>query len=86
MAWLFYPYWKIVMRPLPDSIIENIKSELDILDHEMVEVNGVRMKPSKCYHFDIDPAHILFNTNCPENLKERVQFILAKYLPDESSS
>jgi hypothetical protein len=74
------------MRSLPDSIIEIIKSELDILDHEMVDVNGVQMKPSKCYHFEMDPAHVLFNTNCPDNLKQKVQSILAKYLPHESGS
>lgn len=74
------------MLPLPKSTIEIIKEELDMLDHEMVEVNGIQMKPSKCYHFEIDPTHVLFNTNCPENLKKRVQSILAKYLPNESSS
>lgn len=53
--------------------------ELDALDHETIEVEGRRMKPSQCYHVSVDPVHVLFNENCPESLKERVNTILKRY-------
>jgi hypothetical protein len=62
--------------------IEILVNELKDLDRELVEVDGVRLKPSQCYHFETDPAHILFNLNCPEALKERIQGLMTKWLPD----
>lgn len=60
--------------------------ELNELDSEMVEVDGNQLKPSQCYHFETDPVHLLFNTNCPETLKEKVNAIIAKHLPGYESS
>lgn len=73
-------------RPLPDYIRNQVQAELDQLDRDAVVIDGKTLKPSQCYHFDTDPAHVLFNTNCPEELRRKVQAILAKYIPDESSA
>ncbi|MGZ8517451.1 MAG: hypothetical protein ACXWWD_08880, partial [Chitinophagaceae bacterium] len=67
------------MRGLSPDILEKIKAELGELDRQFVEIEGKRLKPSQCYRFDLDPAHILFNTNCPDDLKKKVQSILSKY-------
>ncbi|MEO6613262.1 MAG: hypothetical protein ABIT05_15365 [Chitinophagaceae bacterium] len=61
--------------------IEILVNELKELDREMVDVDGTRLKPSQCYHFETDPAHMLFNLNCPEALKEKIQGLITKYLP-----
>lgn len=72
---------------LDAQIIEKMKAELGELDRDAVIIDGIHLKPSQCYHFDTDPMHILFNTNCPDSLKEKVEAILSKYSrSDESSS
>ncbi len=65
-------------------MLVRFKSALSELDNDLVDVDGVQMKPSQCYHIGTDPAHVLFNTNCPENLKKRVQAILDQYMPHAS--
>lgn len=72
--------------PLEKYILDKVQAELNELDHELVEIDGHPMKPSQCYHFSTDPAHVLFNTNCPDSLKERVQAILHKYIPADEGS
>jgi hypothetical protein len=76
------------MTPFFDeSKLNQLKVELADLDRETVEVDGIKLKPSQCYRLETDPAHVLFNTNCPCLLKERIQALMSKYLPrDESSS
>jgi hypothetical protein len=64
---------------LTGDLITKLKRELDELDTESVEIDGIKLKPSQCYHFGTSPAHVLFNTNCPESLKIRVQAIIDKY-------
>ncbi len=59
--------------------LERIKAELSQLDRQMIEADGVRLKPSQCYHFEADPLHVLFNTNCPDELKQKVQAIIFKH-------
>jgi hypothetical protein len=68
------------------DIINRIQAELNELDANPVEIDGKKLKPSQCYHFNVSPAHVLFNTNCPDSLRQRVEEILAKYLPDEGST
>jgi len=68
-----------------DMSLEQLKSELLALDKETLDINGVKLKPSQCYRLELDPAHVLFNTNCPDTLKERVQALLTKYLPQDES-
>lgn len=58
---------------------EMLLDELEALDHEPVEVDGRSMKPSQCYHVSVDPLHVLFNENCPQELKEKVNTILQRY-------
>ena len=62
-----------------DKSIEQIKAELAELDEQWVNAEGIRLKPSQCYHFGSDPIHVLFNTNCPDELKEKVERIIARY-------
>lgn len=65
--------------------MDKLKAELVRLDDEMVDIDGKKLKPSQCYHFDTDPVHILFNTNCPQNLREKVTAIVTKYIPSYES-
>lgn len=62
-----------------EGTVEQIKEALEALEQEWVEVDGKRMKPSQCYHFEVEPLHVLFNTNCPDELKEKVETILSRY-------
>ena len=66
--------------------IINLVKELKELDNELIEIDGGHLKPSQCYRFETDPVHMLFNTNCPDTLKQKVEAILAKHLPDYESS
>ena len=63
--------------------IERIKAELTELDRQMVNADGITLKPSQCYHFELDPLHVLFNTNCPDALRQKVQNIIARPIGDE---
>jgi hypothetical protein len=71
---------------IPDDSIDKIKAELTELDNSLVEIDGRKLKPSNCYYFEANPAHILYNTNCPQILKEKIDRIILKYVPDESSA
>ena len=66
--------------------LENVVRELKELDNELVEIDGTRLKPSQCYHFEADPLHVLFNTNCPDSLKQKVEAILSRHIPEYESS
>ena len=63
-----------------ESLLSKIKEELAGLDRDSIEVNGQSLKASQCYHFGTNPLHVLFNTNCPQSLKEKIQSIIAKYV------
>jgi hypothetical protein len=66
------------------KLIHTIKADLNDLDKESVDVDGNSLKPSQCYRIGLDPLHVLFNTNCPDDLKKKVEAILSKYaFPDE---
>jgi hypothetical protein len=71
-------------QPMDPDIMGRVKAELNELDRELVDVDGKQLKPSQCYHFDVSPLHVLFNTNCPDSLKQKVQAILSKYIPHET--
>lgn len=73
------------MRDISPDILEKVKAELGELDRQFVQIDGKQLKPSQCYRFDLDPAHVLFNTNCPDDLKKKVQSILSKYLRSDES-
>jgi len=61
-----------------------LQQELAQLDEEMVLLGGHWVRPSNCYRFSANPPHVLYNTNCPESLMEKIERILSKYtIPDE---
>lgn len=64
---------------LPEELLNKVQEELKALDKEPVQIDGIELKPSQCYHFNVNPAHVMFNTNCPEELKEKVEAIIRKY-------
>ena len=66
-------------RSVSPGYLEKLKAELNELDQQYVTLGRKRVKPSQCYRFNEDPAHIMFNTNCPEDLKSKVQAIISKY-------
>jgi len=70
---------------LMDSKLENLVHELEALENELVPVDGILLKPSQCYRFETDPVHLMFNTNCPDALRKKVQAILHKHLPSYES-
>ena len=67
-------------REIDEGDIERIQAELSRLDREMVDADGVQLKPSQCYHFEINPLHVLFNTNCPDELKQKIRNIISKHI------
>lgn len=69
------------MQTSTDSTTDKIKAELSALDAEIVDIDGEKMKPSQCYHFESVPLHVLFNTNCPDSLREKIKTIISKYIP-----
>jgi hypothetical protein len=66
---------------------DKILAELRYLDKELIEVDkNIRMRPSQCYRFSFDPVYLLFNTNCPDSLREKVVSIFNKYLQPSNSN
>ena len=73
------------MKPELDSLAL-LKAELKKLDKETLLVNGKKLKPSQCYRLTENPTNFLFNTNCPENLKDKLNWILNKYMAKNNLS
>jgi hypothetical protein len=69
------------MQNVNSTIIDSIKAELEGLDRNMIQIDGRELKPSQCYRIELDPVHVLFNTNCPDELRVKVESILSKYIP-----
>jgi hypothetical protein len=61
------------------TVYDKVIAELKELDKEIVEINGKRLNPSQCYHLSFNPFHLLFNTNCPDSLKEKILSIFKRY-------
>lgn len=72
--------------PMPDVLYNKLQEELQNLDAEYVQLDGQLIKPSKCYRLETNPPHVLYNTNCPDNLRSKVEAILLKYSPSNESS
>jgi hypothetical protein len=67
--------------------VEKLQEELLKLDTTNVVVNGKFIKPSSCYYLGSQPLHVLYNTNCPDTLKEIIDDIITKYsAKDEDGS
>ena len=60
-----------------ESLHQGILDELNNLDNEWIDAGGILMKPSQCYR--VEQGRILFNTNCPDLLRAKVEFILQKF-------
>jgi hypothetical protein len=58
---------------------DKVTAELRELDKESVKIDGMLLKPSQCYRFSFQPLHLLFNTNCPDSLKEKILTIFKRY-------
>jgi hypothetical protein len=71
----------------PDSskLYDKIRAELDLLDDELLPMEGKFLKPSQCYYLDADPPYVLFNSDCPEAWREKIEIILLKYLPPDET-
>lgn len=61
--------------------LDQLITELGELDRQLVQVDGKLLKPSQCFRYETDPLHYMFNTNCPQALKEQVQAIFNKHVP-----
>jgi hypothetical protein len=61
------------------SQLELFEEELAIIDQAVVEIDGKKLKPSKCFHIQLDPPHVLFNENCPETLQLKIEELLKRY-------
>jgi hypothetical protein len=70
------------MKTQSGNEFSKVCAELKELDKEFVEFDGIRMKPSQCYTVSLNPPHILFNTNCPDSIRDRVLAILSKYFKE----
>ena len=68
-----------------DTTLKTLEQELAALDNDLVQVDGTLLKPSQCFHFEADPLHLLFNTNCPDSLKQKVEAIVGKHIPSYES-
>ena len=56
-----------------------LRHELEDLDKEYVEIEGKKLKPSQCFRITNNSLRVIYNTNCPDSLKEKVESILIKY-------
>lgn len=64
-----------------ETKLYQIRAALADIERGWVEVNGRLMKPSQRYRFDEDPVAVIFNTNCPEQLRKNIQSIIRRYYP-----
>lgn len=78
LCWHYF-FIAIAMEKLPAEIWSKIDEELAILDREPVLVEGLMLKPSQCYYVGKNPRHILFNTNCPGALRQKIEAIIARH-------
>jgi len=56
-----------------------LRHELEDLDKEYVEIEGIKLKPSQCFRITNSSLRVIYNTNCPDSLKEKIESILVKY-------
>ena len=58
-----------------------IEQDLAQLDETPVLLDGKLIKPSQCYKFSGNPLHVLYNTNCPDDLMGKIEAIMLKHKP-----
>ena len=52
-----------------------IMDAMDKLSQATIDVNGIKLEACNCYHYSLNPVHVLFNDNCPESLKQHIKQI-----------
>ncbi len=62
--------------------IDQLRDDLDELNREWMNIEGNSLSAVQCYHLETNPPHFLFNANCPETLRQKLEFILHKYFPE----
>ena len=60
-------FHKQLFMELPSKAnLNKLLTELEVINEEVVEVDGRLLKAGQCYRYEISPPHVLFNTDCPE--------------------
>lgn len=62
-----------------EDVSSSVMQELERLDETPVLLNNQLIKPSQCFRLSGNPPKVLYNTNCPDHLKEKIESILLKY-------
>ncbi len=62
--------------------IDQLREDLDELNREWMNIEGSNLSAVQCYHLETNPPHFLFNSNCPDALRQKLEFILHKYFPE----
>jgi hypothetical protein len=65
--------------------LDDLRDDLDQLNKEWRDIEGSQLSASQCYHFESDPPHFLFNLNCPDALRKKLEGLIFKHFPDENS-
>ena len=65
--------------------LENLVVELNELDRQLLLVDGKIIKPSQCFRYETDPLHYMFNTNCPDILRQKITAIFEKHDPSHTN-
>jgi hypothetical protein len=62
--------------------LDSLRDDLDLLNKEWRDIEGSKLSANQCYHFETDPPHFLFNLNCPDTLRQKLQSLLSKHFPE----
>jgi hypothetical protein len=65
--------------------IHSLWQELELLEKNPVLLDGKLIKPSGCYRLTGNPPKLIYNTNCPDELKKKVDEILLKFQASKSN-
>ena len=66
--------------------LTSIPQELAQLEQSLVMLGGKLVKPSDCYRLSGNPPRVIYNTNCPDYVKDKVEIILSKYQPHSADA
>ena len=58
---------------------DQLRLELQALDMDKVEANGITLRPSQCYRLVDNSLRVMYNINCPETLRYKIESILSRY-------
>ena len=70
----------IMKEELDSEKIYRLKMELAELEREWVKVGEREVKPSQCYRLSENPLRILYNADCPDSLKTRIEKLIRKHM------